>query len=332
MLLLALALVLTASVCEGLQLARSDRADPEDVAGTPLFAPDSKANATEVQVMMESSTWDPLAGWGSTPQFVTRQLIRGNKTSAAGLLCHLKSHFPVAAVKARLPHYGTCAVVSSSGVLLRHKHGKKIDSADAVWRFNLAPAGQSLGRMVGNKDTVRIVNNKVVTRLLKKRRSLAKKGWQQVLIVPMGGSKKNQGGALRKLNPKMRVTQVTPSTYLASRKALMSVYDAQWLEQNEGQYEGVSLDPTSGLLGMLTALSTCDRVVAYGMAASRTAKSMPYHYYGRYAEGGGLKANTNSWHRTFPAEKDLWRRLATNPKLVDRTDVVEIPGFSHASC
>mmetsp|Transcript_382 Transcript_382/g.1313 ORF Transcript_382/g.1313 Transcript_382/m.1313 type:complete len:332 (+) Transcript_382:56-1051(+) len=330
--LLALALILTVSACKGLQLTAPDRlwASAEESNAEPLFWPGAGMNASAVQVMMESSAWDPLAGWGSTAKFVTRRIIRGNRTSADGLLCQLKSRFPVAAIKAKMPHYGKCAVVSSSGVLLRHKYGKRIDSADAVWRFNLAPAGQHLGRLVGQKETVRIVNNKVVSNLLRKRRRLANKGWQQVIIVPMGG-KQSQHRALQKLSSKMRVTQVAPSTYLAARRALMSVYDAQWLHQNAGRYAGVSLDPTSGLLGMLAALSSCDEVVAYGMAASMAAKNVPYHYYGRYAKGS-LKANNNSWHKTFPAEKDLWRRLATNPKLVDRTDIVEIPGFAHVSC
>jgi len=50
-----------------------------------------------------------------------------------------------------------CSVVSNSGVLGRHKHGKVIDTADMVLRFNDAPL-EEYSQFVGTKDDIRIVN------------------------------------------------------------------------------------------------------------------------------------------------------------------------------
>lgn len=67
----------------------------------------------------------------------------------------------------------TCALVSSSGMLLGSNAGSQIDSADCVFRLNSAP---TLGyeRDVGSKTTVRVVS---VTGL----KSLIRDAWQQTL-------------------------------------------------------------------------------------------------------------------------------------------------------
>lgn len=67
----------------------------------------------------------------------------------------------------------TCALVSSSGMLLGSNAGSQIDSADCVFRLNSAP---TLGyeRDVGIKTTVRVVS---VTGL----KSLIRDAWQQTL-------------------------------------------------------------------------------------------------------------------------------------------------------
>ena len=67
----------------------------------------------------------------------------------------------------------TCALVSSSGMLLGSNAGSQIDSADCVFRLNFAP---TLGyeRDVGSKTTVRVVS---VTGL----KSLIRDAWQQTL-------------------------------------------------------------------------------------------------------------------------------------------------------
>ena len=67
----------------------------------------------------------------------------------------------------------TCALVSSSGMLLGSNAGSQIDSADCVFRLNSAP---TLGyeRDVGSKTTVRVVS---VTGL----KSLIRDVWQQTL-------------------------------------------------------------------------------------------------------------------------------------------------------
>ena len=67
----------------------------------------------------------------------------------------------------------TCALVSSSGMLLGSNAGSQIDSADCVFRLNSAP---TLGyeKDVGSKTTVRVVS---VTGF----KSLIRDAWQQTL-------------------------------------------------------------------------------------------------------------------------------------------------------
>ena len=67
----------------------------------------------------------------------------------------------------------TCALVSSSGMLLDSNAGSQIDSADCVFRLNSAP---TLGyeKDVGSKTTVRVVS-------ISGLKSLIRDAWQQTL-------------------------------------------------------------------------------------------------------------------------------------------------------
>jgi len=64
---------------------------------------------------------------------------------------------PVNAPEFERERFQTCAVVGNSGILLKSKLGPEIDSHDAVFRLNNAPAGS---QDVGDKTTVRILNKK----------------------------------------------------------------------------------------------------------------------------------------------------------------------------
>ncbi|KAK3260456.1 hypothetical protein CYMTET_30585 [Cymbomonas tetramitiformis] len=52
----------------------------------------------------------------------------------------------------------SCAVVSSSEVLLKSGFGRQIDEHSAVIRFNEAPAGGRFARDVGSRTTIRLQN------------------------------------------------------------------------------------------------------------------------------------------------------------------------------
>ena len=79
------------------------------------------------------------------------------------------------------PRGASCAVVGSSGSLMRSGFGAAIDAHDVVLRFNLAPAGGVWAADVGNRTTIRILTDKVVAPFMR-------------TAATAGGSKKGGGG------------------------------------------------------------------------------------------------------------------------------------------
>lgn len=214
--------------------------------------------------------------------------------------------------------HGTCAVVSSSGVLRSHHWGKAIDAAEAVFRFNTAPTS-GYERLVGSKDTLRVVNELFPGTALQKGKQLVRNGTIYVVSAPHDG-RKHDVEKLHRRFPSLGLFSVATSVPERVGKTLRGAYPASWFSK------GLADWPTTGALGMLLAMSLCGEVKAYGMAATSHSLAAPMHYY-----GNNLGATTlDTVHRSLRAEKDLWKRLATNsPQDIDSTDVVVIPGFAH---
>lgn len=233
----------------------------------------------------------------------------------------------------RLPHVGTCAVVGSSGVMRLHDHGKAIDAADMVLRFNAAPL-RGFERHVGTKDTMRLVNERVLDEWIHGENvDLLKEG----TIYATSCTVCNVGSA----------HTVSPAAFEQRQAALLLMYPnielfstdlrlESSLEHFFEEFYGVlqsNAGVTTGGVGMILALSMCDEVLVYGMAASvNDVPSVPYSYW-ESADAPDGNHQTQAWHASFTAEKDLWRQLATNPLTeVDASDVAIIPGFSKANC
>jgi len=71
------------------------------------------------------------------------------------------------------------------------------------------------------------------------------------------------------------------------------------------------------------------------MTESPFEQSSPYHCFpkGNNEKPEEHDAAQNTWHKTFRAEKDLWRRIARNSASeIDATDLAIIPGFSQVQC
>merc|ERR550514_2513769 len=122
-----------------------------------------------------------------------------------------------------------------------------------------------------------------------------------------------------------------PMVQQSVTKAIRQVFDTSWFSVGS---DGFRDFPSTGALGMLIALSVCDEVRAYGMAATQKANWLyPYHYYEELTGFKAGFADNNTVHKSFDAEKHLWRLLARNPPAeMDKTDVAVIPGFSNAVC
>jgi len=222
-----------------------------------------------------------------------------------------------------------CAVVSNSGVLRRQDHGSAIDKADFVFRFNDAPLS-GWEKYVGTKESIRLVNDQFPKRVMK--RTMANYDFQSKISYGIlhHGSVPSLS-RLRHRYPSTSIQLLSPALLKSVEKTLRSIYDPSWFEA-----DGYSFSPTTGAVGILSAMARCDEVIAYGMAATPAAGNSPYHYYKEddaYYKRSLQKADENTWHKSFKAEKDLWRRIARNsPGEIDNTEIAIIPGFSQIKC
>mmetsp|Transcript_20716 Transcript_20716/g.57873 ORF Transcript_20716/g.57873 Transcript_20716/m.57873 type:complete len:439 (+) Transcript_20716:51-1367(+) len=218
---------------------------------------------------------------------------------------------------------GTCAVVSSSGVLQRHEHGSEIDQADTVIRFNDAPVA-GFEKIVGSREDLRFVNMHFPELVLHRKTIKERDDVVYVGVLPSNERKFERLSAMRPgIKLYMADSQLSENVF----EGLQRVFSDGWFHVGS---DGFREWPSTGALGMLISLSICDEVRAYGMADTGRADTFtyPYHYY----DPRGA-ADDNPVHKSFDAEKYLWRMLATNShKDIDRTDVAIIPGFSQAKC
>mmetsp|Transcript_18695 Transcript_18695/g.43713 ORF Transcript_18695/g.43713 Transcript_18695/m.43713 type:complete len:364 (-) Transcript_18695:72-1163(-) len=223
----------------------------------------------------------------------------------------------------------TCSVVSSSGVVMLKNQSQAIDKSDAVIHFNTAPLKGYEG-WVGSRDDVRFVNNQFAKLVLDHSTPLETNNHTMYINVLPAYDKDahieqtGQYEELLKQRPGLRIFEAAPTIEHRASLLLRHIYSAEWFHE-----QGSSYLPTTGGVGMILALSMCDTVFAYGMAESENSKSAPYHYY----DGEGTVASEQDYHRSFSAEKDLWRRLSVSQVAdIDANDVAEIPGLSHYEC
>jgi hypothetical protein len=220
--------------------------------------------------------------------------------------------------------HGTCAVVSSSGNLFYHQHGHEIDAADVVIRFNDAPVA-GFESMVGSKDDLRFINCKMAQDFGRNPSSLGVHTDYIANVDSLLRTKTklvachaNETG----LNPSENMHFVHYHKIEDSLAAFMAhafeIHSPEGFEQNP--------NPTSGALGIVTALSMCHEVRAYGFVNGNASSQAPYHYY-------GTAGDHSLDHASFNVEKELFRQLATNPSdEIDKTEALTMPGFSTTPC
>eukprot|EP00927_Polykrikos_kofoidii_P031568 TRINITY_DN27123_c0_g1_i1.p1 TRINITY_DN27123_c0_g1~~TRINITY_DN27123_c0_g1_i1.p1 ORF type:complete len:753 (-),score=145.03 TRINITY_DN27123_c0_g1_i1:581-2512(-) len=235
----------------------------------------------------------------------------------------------------------TCAVVSSSGALLKEKFGRVIDAFDMVVRFNTAPT-EGFEDFVGVRDDFRFINNQIAGKILYnhslKGDTFLKNGEQLHLtnsttyVAFVDNAKQaDEQQKLKDKFPWMDFYWGNIGMQVALTKALRLIYtDSAWFGLTTEAYDWMA---TTGGVGMLLALDMCDQVKAFGMADSTGADKWPYHYWDDHTAAMGFSGSTNKFARTFNVEKDLWRRLAQEgPEGVDATETATIPGFSQVNC
>mmetsp|Transcript_13828 Transcript_13828/g.25374 ORF Transcript_13828/g.25374 Transcript_13828/m.25374 type:complete len:329 (-) Transcript_13828:29-1015(-) len=227
------------------------------------------------------------------------------------------------AMKERGWAHQKCAVVSSSGILASHAHGKRIDQAELVFRFNDAPL-RGYEELVGYKDMVRLENMHWAQRVLLGELEADPKVIY-VYVLHGGAPHAPAWANLSKQRPDLQLFQVPGQMVQNVEVGLRTLFDVK--VKGPGYH---SVLPTSGAMGMILSISICSKVEAFGMAMSEKAVQLKgnvaYHYY----EDGGEAAG-NTWHESFTAEKHLWRYLGNDPLLVD-TQEISTMDVAEAEC
>jgi len=296
-------------------------------------------------LLSNTSNWEAMGKVAAAPALEPPSMSR------EGMLCAMKA-------AARLDHirwfseplvkshwlekrYEMCAVISSSGVLRRHHHGKEIDAAQMVLRFNTAPT-DGFERFVGTRDDVRVLNSQIAGKILYNKSlpgdgfnsdgsQLQLKNSTTFVAFVNKFSEAQEWENIKKKHPDLDLHWGDYGMHVALTQIIRRIYtDEDWYGLTP---EASDWLVTTGAVGMLLALDACDEVRAYGMADSNASRNWPYHYFDDHTKNWHWKANENLWKRMFNVEKDLWRRVASNSdEDVEQTDVVVIPGFARLDC
>mmetsp|Transcript_30355 Transcript_30355/g.69853 ORF Transcript_30355/g.69853 Transcript_30355/m.69853 type:complete len:336 (+) Transcript_30355:118-1125(+) len=229
-------------------------------------------------------------------------------------------------------HAGKCAVVSSSGVLLKHKYGSEIDASDLIFRFNDAEVTDEFAEAAGLKDDVRVMNTDAVYHLLNSAQRLRYTHSQDTVYAPQTmGFKATSAYQRWKATPHvhhdLHVAVGSFELPGLSQELLHKAYG----DPPERYKEKEERHVTTGFLGMLLAMTMCDEVHAYGFIDSLSSQHAAYHYYGWMADGTRTNATDKNHHPTYDQERHFWRVVARNHDG-DETDISVVPGFKSLQC
>ena len=162
--------------------------------------------------------------------------------------------------------FETCAIVGSSGILLKHSHGADIDSHDVVFRFNSATT-KGFEKHVGAKTTHRITNS----------RNYGFREYDSECVVQHMRNEMSLVKMFKKRAkyPGLNLYGVHPQLH-------------GWVDKS------FSFLVTSGLFGALIAAHKCASVDLYGFQVSRH-HGVQYHYYNAADEPANEERDGDEW-------------------------------------
>ncbi|XP_042540999.1 alpha-N-acetylgalactosaminide alpha-2,6-sialyltransferase 5 [Dipodomys spectabilis] len=196
----------------------------------------------------------------------------------------LDGYLGVADHKPLKMHCRDCALVTSSGHLLRSGQGPQIDQTECVIRMNDAPT-RSYGHDVGNRTSLRVIAHSSIQRILRNRHDLLNVSQGTVFIFWGPSSYMRRDGKGQVYNNLHLLSQVLPrlKAFMITRHKMLQ-FD-ELFKQETGKDRKISNTWLStGWFTMTIALELCDRINVYGMVPPDFCRdpnhpSVPYHYY-----------------------------------------------------
>eukprot|EP00854_Cymbomonas_tetramitiformis_P022233 gene22233-26811_t len=172
----------------------------------------------------------------------------------------------------------SCAVVSSSEVLLKSGFGRQIDEHSAVIRFNEAPAGGRFARDVGSRTTIRLQNGQ--------RCGFSDSKPAEYCLGFTGAGVHCQN----KVKCKFLEPQPRLEAYLRDYWTHHTP-PRDWLREDVSGVKvtpgGKTLRVSGGFGGVLVAMNLCKRVTVYGLGGGARGN----HYFKKEA---GVKTKASS--------------------------------------
>lgn len=216
----------------------------------------------------------------------------------------------------------SCAIVSSSGVMLKFNLGAEIDKHDYVIRLNNAPI-QNYSNYVGQKISIRFGHKGAPYHGEPPEYHINEQYYKCKTLNWFRGKyeiRRSQYDAFVGGFPDLQVVPYHCESYVVM-KLLRNIFPGMLGRRIQG-----NADPTSGASAIILALSSCEKVVLYGMTNTLYDDDISYHYYGPF------KKRHRTDHFSFDAEKDLWWRLSGTPvSEAIRQGWVTLPGLRSVS-
>ena len=136
-------------------------------------------------------------------------------------------------------HCRDCALVTSSGQLLRSRQGAQIDQTECVIRMNDAPT-RGYGRDVGNRTSLRVIAHSSIQRILRNRHDLLNVSQGTVFIFWGPSSYMRRDGKGQVYNNLQLLSQVLPrlKAFMITRHKMLQFDELFKRETGKDRYGG----------------------------------------------------------------------------------------------